>query len=90
MLDAEVFWESIDEIARRKKLSLPRLALNAKMDQSIFTHSRRKRNWISLQTLAKVLNAYDIPITEWARMVEDIERRKRDTHHHHSYPMVTG
>ena len=78
MLDSEVFWESIDEIARRKELSLPRFALKANMDQSIFSRSRRKRSWMSLQTLVKALNAHNVSITEWARIVEEIDRHRRE------------
>lgn len=57
-------------------MSLPDLALKAGLDQSTFSRARRKRNWMSLRTLCKVLNTYNIPLTEWAKLV-DIKPRRR-------------
>jgi transcriptional regulator with XRE-family HTH domain len=70
-IHATNLWDSIDRIAEEKNLSLPRLALKAGLDQSTFSHARRKRNWMSLRTLASVLNANDITLREWARMVDE-------------------
>lgn len=70
-LDADTLWASIDVIAEQQNMSLPKLALHAGLDQSTFSHARRRRNWMSLQTLAKLLNHYQIPISDWARMVEE-------------------
>lgn len=70
-IHATNLWGSIDEIAKEKKTTLPRLALAAGLDQSTFSHARRKRNWMSLKTLARVLNAHDITLREWARMVDE-------------------
>jgi transcriptional regulator with XRE-family HTH domain len=70
-LHATNLWNSIDEIAKEKNVSLPRLALKSGLDQSTFSHARRKRNWMSLKTLAQVLNAHDITLREWARMVDE-------------------
>lgn len=70
MLHSTNLWNTIDKIAEREGLTLPRLALVAGLDQSTFSHARRKRNWMSLQTLARVLNATDISIEEWARLVD--------------------
>jgi transcriptional regulator with XRE-family HTH domain len=66
----EPFWKTIDMIADQRGKTLPKLALEAGLDQSTFSHARRKRNWMSLKTLAKVLDRYDISLTEWAKMVE--------------------
>jgi lambda repressor-like predicted transcriptional regulator len=70
-LNSDNLWHSIDVIADRRGISLPKLALEAGLDQSTFSHARRRRNWMSLQTLAKVLNHYQIPLSEWADWVED-------------------
>jgi len=67
---SELLWRSIDKIADAHEISLPKLALSSKLDQSTFSHARRKRNWMSLQTLTKVLNAYNISIVSWAELVE--------------------
>ena len=68
--DATLLWNTIDQIAKEKELSLPRLALGAGLDQSTFSHARRKRNWMSLRTLTRVLRTYDITFREWARIME--------------------
>jgi transcriptional regulator with XRE-family HTH domain len=70
-IHATNLWASIDKIAEQEGLSLPRLALKAGLDQSTFSHARRKRNWMSLKTLARVLNAHDITLIEWARIVDE-------------------
>jgi len=70
-LNAANLWKSIDVIAAKQGISLPALALRAGLDQSTFSHARRRRNWMSLKTLAKVLNHYQIPLQEWARMVDE-------------------
>jgi hypothetical protein len=70
-IHATNLWASIDKIAEQENTTLPRLALKAGLDQSTFSHARRKRNWMSLKTLARVLNAHDITIREWARLVDD-------------------
>jgi transcriptional regulator with XRE-family HTH domain len=76
-LNSDVLWRSIDAIAEMNGLSLPKLALKAGLDQSTFSHARRRRNWMSLQTLAKVLNHYDIDIEEWSKMVKNKARDKQ-------------
>lgn len=70
-IHATNLWASIDKIAEQERMSLPRLALKAGLDQSTFSHARRKRNWMSLKTLARVLNAHDITLIEWARLVDE-------------------
>jgi hypothetical protein len=70
-IHATNLWASIDKIAEQERMSLPRLALKAGLDQSTFSHARRKRNWMSLKTLARVLNAHDISLREWARLVDE-------------------
>lgn len=70
-INAMNLWNSIDKIAEQERMSLPKLALSAGLDQSTFSHARRKRNWMSLRTLARVLNANDITLREWARLVDD-------------------
>ncbi len=72
MYKGETFWRSIDEIALAKGISLPRLALAANMDSSAFSLSRRDRHWISLHSIAKVLDAAGMSITEWAELVEKL------------------
>ena len=71
MLHATNVWNSIDKLAKREGVSLPALALQAGLDQSTFSMARRSRNWMSLKTLARVLNRYDISLVEWARMVDE-------------------
>jgi DNA-binding transcriptional regulator YiaG len=71
VVHATNLWNSIDKIAEERKVSLPKLALNAGLDQSTFSHARRKRNWMSLRTLARVLNANNLTLREWARMVDE-------------------
>jgi len=73
---SELLWKSIDKIADWQEVSLPKLALVSKLDQSTFSHARRKRNWMSLQTLAKVLNTYNISIVKWAELVEEERARE--------------
>lgn len=70
-IHATNLWDSIDRIAEKQGVSLPRLALNAGLDQSTFSHARRKRNWMSLKTLARVLNANNISLREWAWLVDE-------------------
>lgn len=72
--DASRLWKTIDKIAEERDMSLPRLALGAGLDQSTFSHARRKRNWMSLRTLTRVLRTYDITFREWARIVEPHEK----------------
>ena len=69
-ISPDALWNSIDMIAVKQKVSLPKLALQAGLDQSTFGHARRRRNWMSLQTLVKVLNHYQISLVDWAKMVE--------------------
>jgi hypothetical protein len=75
---SDLLWRSIDRIADWQKVSLPKLALVSKLDQSTFSHARRKRNWMSLQTLSKVLNAYNIDIKRWAEFVDEEEKALRE------------
>jgi lambda repressor-like predicted transcriptional regulator len=70
-LNSDNLWHSIDVIADQRGMSLPKLALDAGLDQSTFSHARRRRNWMSLQTLAKVLNHYQISLKDWAEMVDE-------------------
>ena len=77
MYDAQNLWDTIDKIAERKQLTLPALALSAGLDQSTFSRARRKRNWPSLQTICKLLNAHGIPLTEWAGMVDNRPKKPR-------------
>lgn len=69
-LHATNLWNTIDKIAKKEGLTLPRLALQAGLDQSTFSPARRKRNWLSLQTLAMVLNTTNTTPVEWAKMVD--------------------
>jgi transcriptional regulator with XRE-family HTH domain len=78
-------WNTIDKIAAKKGVTLPVLALQAGLDQSTFSPARRKRNWMSLQTLAMVLNATGISPTEWAKM---IDLNERDTYCPPSKPQI--
>jgi hypothetical protein len=75
-INATDVWNSIDKIAAKQDMSLPRLALSAGLDQSTFSHARRKRNWMSLKTLARVLNAHKISLKDWAKMVEKDKKKK--------------
>jgi transcriptional regulator with XRE-family HTH domain len=70
-IHATNLWASIDKLAEQEEKSLPKLALDAGLDQSTFSHARRKRNWMSLRTLARVLNANDVSLKEWARLVDE-------------------
>jgi hypothetical protein len=70
-IHATNLWNSIDKIAELERVSLPRLALKAGLDQSTFSHARRKRNWMSLKTLARVLNAHDMTLREWSLLVDE-------------------
>ena len=70
MLHSTNLWNTIDKLAEMRGMSLPKLALDSGLDQSTFSHARRKRNWPSMQTIARVLNAQKISIEEWARLVD--------------------
>jgi lambda repressor-like predicted transcriptional regulator len=77
MLHSTNLWNTIDKIAAKEGLSLPRLALKAGLDQSTFSHARRQRNWPSMQTIARVLNVTKISPVEWARL---IDLKEKDNH----------
>ena len=77
MLSSQAVWKSMDVVAQRKGVSLPRLALMSDLDQAVFSNARRNRNWMSLMTLAKVLNATEISVSEWAKIVEKLQEEEK-------------
>jgi len=83
-------WAAIDTLGRRRKLSLPKLALSAGLDQTALNPSKRKEpdgkpRWPSTETLQKVLRACGTSLSEFSELVESIalaeqKQPNRDLH----------
>ena len=75
----EDVWAAIDHIADARQESLGKLALYAGLDQSTFTYSRRRRNLLSMATLLRLLNAYDIDFKDFGVLVDETAKQRKRT-----------
>ena len=78
-LRAEDFWRALDFIAREQGLSPSALARKAGLDPTTFNRSKRcglngDGRWPSSSSIALVLEAVDMSLVEFARMVEHPEK----------------
>lgn len=74
-IDSISFWNAIDIIAARQKMSLMKVATIAGLDPTSLSHSKRtlangKARWISTSTLTKVLQATNVSLSEFVAVVE--------------------
>ena len=87
-LNAEDFWRAIDIVAREHGLTSSALARKAGLDATTFNRSKRgglhgDGRWPSTSSIALVLEATDMTLGEFARLVEQpdmhppIDGRKR-------------
>ena len=77
-------WAALDHLAEERGLSPSALAISAGLDPTAFNLSKRARRngrerWPSTETIAKVLVATELTLTEFAQRVEGLDgaRRKR-------------
>src|SRR5437016_4039706 len=78
-LRAEDFWRALDFIAREQGLSPSALARKAGLDPTTFNRSKRggitgDGRWPSSSSIALVLEAVDMSLVEFARLVEHPEK----------------
>ena len=83
MCTHRALWAAIDILARRRKLSLPQLALAAGLDDTALNPSKRlgadgKPRWPTTETLLKVLRASGTSLGEFSEIVERIEPVEED------------
>lgn len=77
-LQAEDFWRALDIIARERGLTASALARRAGLDPTTFNRSKRgglrgEGRWPSTSSIAMVLQATDMTLSEFARLVEQPE-----------------
>jgi len=68
-------WNAIDRFAQEHNLSCAGLARLSQMDATVFNKSKRfyvsgRPRWLSLESIAKVLNATDTRAQDFFRMVD--------------------
>ena len=78
MFSHQALWEGVERIAARRGWTLSRLATIAGLDPTALNRSKRfgndgKPRWPSMATVAKLLAATNITLTEFCRMVESTE-----------------
>lgn len=76
MFTHEALWNGVERIAARRGWTLSRLATVAGLDATALNRSKRvgndgKPRWPSMATIAKLLGATNISLTEFCRMIED-------------------
>lgn len=64
-------WSSIDFVAKLKKCSCSRLAINGNLDPTAFNKSKRRskhgqEHWISFGSLIRALNGTNVSLIEFA------------------------
>ena len=75
MVTNDSLWDAIEELARVNHLSCSGLAKVAGLDPTTFNRSKRaskygQPRWLSLETIAKVLNKTHTPFTEFAKYID--------------------
>ena len=75
MLTNKGLWNGIDELARINHLSCSAMARLSGLDPTTFNRSKRtskygQPRWVSIETLAKVLNTTNTSLTDFAKYVE--------------------
>ncbi len=76
MITHQTLWSGIDKLALANHLSCSGLARLAGLDPTIFNPSKRvskygQPRWVSIETLAKVLNKTHTSLHEFAKYVEE-------------------
>ncbi len=76
MLTNQNIWSAIDKLALVNNLSCSGLARVAGLDPTIFNPSKRiskygQPRWVSIETLAKVLNTTHTSLSEFAQYVDE-------------------
>lgn len=72
MIDPRPTWSAIDEIAQANG-GLHRISKGAGLSLSTLQRHRRT-SWPSLRTVAKILDAYDMTLIEFAKLVDRCEK----------------
>jgi CheY-like chemotaxis protein len=75
MFTHEALWGGVERVAARQGWTLSRLAMVAGLDPTALNRSKRfgadgKPRWPSMSTVAKLLAATNIPLSEFCHMVE--------------------
>jgi len=75
MFSHEALWDGVERVAARQGWTLSRLASIAGLDPTALNRSKRfgsdgKPRWPSMATVAKLLTATNIPLSEFCRMIE--------------------
>jgi CheY-like chemotaxis protein len=75
MFSHESLWDGVERVAARQGWTLSRLASIAGLDPTALNRSKRfgsdgKPRWPSMATVAKLLTATNIPLSEFCRMIE--------------------
>lgn len=76
MLTNQSLWKAIDKLALENNLSCSGLARSAGLDPTTFNRSKRmskygQPRWVSIETLAKVLNSTNTSLSEFAKYIEE-------------------
>lgn len=71
MLTHSMFWRAIDNLAAAKNISCSRMAQISGLDITALNKSKRigsdgKKHWMSVGSLAKIMNAMNISWTDFA------------------------
>lgn len=79
MLTHKQIWSAIDELASRMNMSASGLARHAGLDATSFNPSKRftsegRERWPSTESIAKILKATSMPVTEFMELVETLEQ----------------
>jgi two-component system cell cycle response regulator CpdR len=88
MFTHEALWQGIDRVAERQGWTLSRLATIAGLDATALNRSKRfgtdaKPRWPSMSTIAKLLAATNMPLSEFCRLVETGEEPAAPTRRGH-------
>ena len=75
MLTHDNIWAAIDALAKNRGLSISGLARSAGLDPTTFNPSKRisrngKKRWPGTESIAKVLRASNISLSEFAALVD--------------------
>ncbi len=76
MLKHEDLWNGIDRLAEKFGYSASGLAKHAGLDPTTFNPSKRKQKdgsprWLSMETLARTLNAVGYTLSDFAALFEE-------------------
>ena len=74
-MNNDAIWQAIEDLAAMRRISCSRLAQLGGLDATTFNKSKRytrdgKARWVSMQSLAKVLDAIGMDLSYFAGFVD--------------------